>query len=97
MMSLSKIILLALVIGAVWFGWRWVNRVQEIGRARAAARRQDGPNQSGRRDAASGASTRDAGTYAMEAEDMEKCPECGAYVAPRSAVSCGRPACPYGR
>ncbi|MCM8734374.1 hypothetical protein M5E06_09210 [Azospirillum sp. A1-3] len=102
MMSLSKIILLALVIGAVWFGWRWVNRVQEIGRARTAARRQDGsnqsgPNQSGRRDAASGASTRDAGTYAVEAEDMEKCPECGAYVAPRSAVSCGRPACPYGR
>lgn len=102
MMSLSKIILLALVIGAVWFGWRWVNRVQEIGRARTAARRQDGsnqsgPNQSGRRDAASGASARDAGTYAVEAEDMEKCPECGAYVAPRSAVSCGRPACPYGR
>ncbi|PWC98202.1 hypothetical protein [Azospirillum sp. TSO5] len=102
MMSLSKIILLALVIGAVWFGWRWVNRVQEIGRARTAARRQggsnqSGPNQSGRRDAASGASTRDAGTYAVEAEDMEKCPECGAYVAPRSAVSCGRPACPYGR
>jgi len=96
MMSLSKIILLALVIGAVWFGWRWVNRVQEIGRARTAARRQGGPNQSGRRDAASGASTRDAGTYAVEAEDMEKCPECGAYVAPRSAVSCGRPACPYG-
>lgn len=97
MISLSKIILLALVIGAVWYGWRWVNRVQEIGRARTAARRQDGTRQSGRRDAASGGSTRDAGAYAVEAEDMEKCPECGAYVAPRSAVSCGRPACPYGR
>lgn len=97
MISLSKIILLALVIGAVWYGWRWVNRVQEIGRARSAARRQDGPNQSGRRDAAPGASSRDAGSYAVEAEDMEKCPECGAYVAPRSAVPCGRPACPYGR
>ncbi|NUB04471.1 hypothetical protein GBZ48_35335 [Azospirillum melinis] len=100
MMSLSKIILLALVIGAVWFGWRWVNRVQEIGRARNAARRQDAPPQHGRRDgAAGGASARSAGAPApaMEAEDMEKCPECGAYVAPRSAVSCGRPACPYGR
>ncbi|KAA0598181.1 hypothetical protein FZ942_03580 [Azospirillum lipoferum] len=105
MMSLSKILLLALVIGAVWFGWRWVNRVQEIGRSRNAARRQDGPHQSGphqsgRRDAASGGtSSRSAGASVptMEAEDMEKCPECGAYVAPRSAVSCGRPACPYGR
>nr|WP_255635440.1 hypothetical protein [Azospirillum sp. 412522] len=99
-MSLSKIILLALVIGAVWFGWRWVNRVQEIGRTRKAARRQDGNHQSGRRDAApGGAPPRDPRSYApaMEAEDMEKCPECGAYVAPRSAVSCGRPACPYGR
>lgn len=94
MMSLSKILLLALVIGAVWFGWRWVNRVQEIGRARNATRRQDGA-----RNAAPGAPPRDARPYApaMEAEDMEKCPECGAYVAPRSAVSCGRPACPYGR
>lgn len=100
MMSLSKIILLALVIGAVWFGWRWVNRVQEIGRARNAARRQDAPPPHGRRDGtAGGASARSTGASvpAMEAEDMEKCPECGAYVAPRSAVSCGRPACPYGR
>ncbi|WP_247894337.1 hypothetical protein [Azospirillum sp. B510] len=103
-MSLSKILLLALVIGAVWFGWRWVNRVQKVGRARTAARRQDARHQDahrqdGRRDAAGGPAYRDAGVRpaAMEAEDMEKCPECGAYVAPRSAVSCGRAACPYGR
>ena len=93
MMSLSKILLLALVIGAVWFGWRWINRVQAIGRARNTPRRPDG-----RRDAAAGQPPRDPRTSsAAEAEDMEKCPECGAYVAPRSAVSCGRPACPYGR
>ncbi|CAO3447328.1 hypothetical protein [Azospirillum largimobile] len=93
MMSLSKILLLALVIGVVWFGWRWINRVQAIGRARTTPRRADG-----RRDAAAGPSPREARTSAAaEAEDMEKCPECGAYVAPRSAVSCGRPACPYGR
>ncbi len=93
MMSLSKILLLALVIGVVWFGWRWINRVQAIGRARTNPRRTDG-----RRDAAAGPSPREARTSAAaEAEDMEKCPECGAYVAPRSAVSCGRPACPYGR
>ena len=93
MMSLSKILLLALVIGVVWFGWRWINRVQAIGRARTAPRRSDG-----RRDPAAGPSPREAKPHAAaEAEDMEKCPECGAYVAPRSAVSCGRPACPYGR
>ncbi|PWC33909.1 hypothetical protein [Azospirillum sp. TSO35-2] len=93
MLSLSKILVLALVIGAVWYGWRWVNRVQSVGRQRTAARRR-GPD-----DSAGGPAPRRDAPFpaAMEAEDMEKCPECGAYVAPRSAVSCGRPACPYGR
>ncbi|WP_207459364.1 hypothetical protein [Azospirillum sp. SYSU D00513] len=86
----SKILFLALVIGAVWFGWRWYNRIGAVGRERLRerqARRQGGANPF-------------AGTPpqpGLKAEDMEKCPECGAYVAPRSAVSCGRPACPYGR
>lgn len=96
MLSLSKLLMLALVIGAVWYGWRWVARVEAIGRERLRERER-------RR---GGMATPDAGPNApagapsaprMQAEDMEKCPECGAYVAPRSAVSCGRPACPYGR
>ncbi|MGF7172929.1 hypothetical protein [Azospirillum doebereinerae] len=92
MLSFSKLLLLALVIGAVWFGWRWVTRVNAIGRDRAAAKRRDS--------AAAGPARRSAApppSPAGDAEDMEKCPECGAYVAPYSAVSCGRPACPYGR
>ncbi|MFC5306193.1 hypothetical protein [Azospirillum picis] len=94
-MSLSKILVLALVIGVVWYGWRWINRVQAVGRERGAARRRAGMAGG----AGNGPARRDTGSspVAMEAEDMEKCPECGAYVAPRSAVSCGRPACPYGR
>ncbi|HYG88222.1 MAG TPA: hypothetical protein VD978_18410 [Azospirillum sp.] len=90
MLSFSKLLLLVLVIGAVWFGWRWFQRVDAV--RREQVRRQAAPPPaSPRRD-----------TYAEpargpSAEDMEKCPECGAYVAPRSAVSCGRPGCPYGR
>ena len=91
MFSLSKLLFLALVIGAVWFGWRWYNRVGEIGRERLREREQ--------RRGGHGAGTGNANPRAPQssAEDMEKCPECGAYVAPRSAVSCGRPGCPYGR
>ena len=86
----SKILLLALVIGAVWFGWRWYNRVGAVGRERLRerqARKPGGANPFAGKQRPTG----------LPAEDMEKCPECGAYVAPRSAVSCGRPACPYGR
>ncbi|SMH59227.1 hypothetical protein [Azospirillum agricola] len=95
MLSFSKLLLLALIVGAVWFGWRWVSRVNAIGRDRVAAKRRDS-DAATRRASASRAAPQ-ADPHTSDAEDMEKCPECGAYVAPRSAVSCGRPACPYGR
>ena len=95
MFSLSKLLFLALVIGAVWFGWRWYNRVGAIGRERMRERDQRRAGHG----AKGGAGGGNANPRAPQssAEDMEKCPECGAYVAPRSAVSCGRPGCPYGR
>lgn len=91
MFSLSKILFLALVIGAVWFGWRWFNRVGAVGRERLREREERG-GVTPRAPQSTAGGRPDAMT-----EDMEKCPECGAYVAPRSAVSCGRPGCPYGR
>lgn len=89
MFSLSKILFLILVIGAVWFGWRWYNRVGAVGRDRLRERERRGSGKP--------TSTTAGGSPQVAAEDMEKCPECGAYVAPRSAVACGRPVCPYGR
>lgn len=98
MFSLSKILFLILVIGAVWFGWRWYNRIQAVGRERLRERERRGEAPTARRPSAGIFSgTRQDAARQDAAEDMEKCPECGAYVAPRSAVSCGRPACPYGR
>jgi len=88
MLSFSKLILLAAVIAAVWYGWRWFQRVEAIRREQL------------RQQAAPAAPRRPAEPEPMRsvsAEDMEKCPECGAYVSPRSATSCGRAGCPYGR
>ncbi|HSK41749.1 MAG TPA: hypothetical protein VK943_18430 [Arenibaculum sp.] len=85
MFSLPKLIILALLLAAVWYGFRWVSRVNHL-RAEQAAER------SRLRKAAGGAPA--AGTAV--AEDMEKCPSCGVYVSPRSAAACGRPGCPYG-
>ena len=87
MLSLSKILLLIVVVVAVWFGWRWYQRVGDVGREKLRERDAARRPQAGR----------SSGGGAVGAEDMEKCPECGAYVAPRSAVACGRPGCPYGR
>lgn len=85
---LSKLLLLVGVIAAVWFGWRWMSRVQAIGREKLG--RQDGGRQAPRPDTAANAPSRNA-------EDMEKCAECGAWVAPALAGRCGRPGCPYDR
>lgn len=92
MLSLPKLLLLILVIVAVWYGWRWYSRLVENQREAVRSRRT-----AARRTTPAGGQAAAGGTHHAAAEDMEKCPECGAYVAPRSAVSCGRPACPYGR
>jgi hypothetical protein len=106
MISLSKLILLVLVVLAVWFGWRWISRVEQVGRERLQRRQADPPPTKGdggtdRADkptAPGNASAWGRGRPpSRPAEDMEKCLECGVYVAPTSATSCGRPGCPYGR
>jgi len=88
---LMKILLLIVVIVFAWFGWRWVKRVQAIGREKLAGLDKE--------NAAPGPTTAPPPPRPQSgksAEDMEKCAECGAYVAPRLAGPCGRPGCPYG-
>lgn len=92
MLSFPKLLLLALVIAAVWFGWRWFQRVEAV--RRDQLRRQAAARPAPHRDSPPAT---DAAPRTVDAEDMEKCPECGAWVAPRSATGCGRGGCPYGR
>ena len=83
--SLSKLLLLLLVIAVVGFGFRYMGRVDAVRRAlreELARRRQpQKPRQAPQ----------------VEAEDLAKCSACGAYVAARSATNCGRADCPWGR
>lgn len=88
---LSKILLLILVIVAALFGMRLYRRISTAGRERL----NRGTGQPTPTASNGGGQTVPGGV--RDAEDLEKCPECGAYVAPHSAVACGRPACPYGR
>jgi uncharacterized protein len=81
--SLQKLLVLAAIVGAVWYGFKLVSRLQ-------AARKLE---QKQRRAARRGAEG--AGAPAEGAEDMVQCPVCQIFVAARAAGNCGRADCPY--
>jgi uncharacterized protein len=81
--SLGKLLLLVLLLAAVWFGFRYMSRIDAVRRTlrEELARRQRQPPTAPR----------------VQAEDLVKCSACGAYVAAASAGNCGRADCPWGR
>ncbi len=81
-LSLGKFLLLVALIALIWYGFRYVNRVEAIRRAlREELKRRQAPPKSTR----------------IDAEDLVKCAQCGSYVAARSTANCGRKDCPWGR
>jgi hypothetical protein len=83
-MPIGKLFLLVVFILVIWYGFKYVNRVEEIRQSfkRAA------------RDAAARAQAR-RGAPAIKAEDMVKCRACGVYVTAAGASNCGRADCPW--
>ena len=80
--GLQKILLLAVIIGAVWYGFKFFGRLDASRRKVERAARK--------------AVDRAAETRAEPAaQDMERCETCGDFVAQGSATPCGREACPY--
>lgn len=86
--SLQKLLVLAAIVAAVWYGFRFLGQVQAARKAeeRAQARRP------GWRERMTGRAKK---TPAAEAEDMVVCPVCQAYVSARNPSNCGRAGCPY--
>ncbi len=100
--SIQKLLVLASIIGAVWYGFKLVGRLDQARRAGGQARGGAQGGTRGERGFADGvrrwASRMQHGSQpggGGETEDMVKCSVCGAYVAVRSASSCGRGDCPY--
>jgi len=79
--SISKILVTAAIILAVWYGFKWLGNRQEIQKQAAKEQVRRG---SGR---GAGPSRRD--TTEPEIEDMVQCPDCGAYVADDGRHRCG--------
>jgi len=83
--SLPKLLVLALIIGVIWYGFKWATKIDQ--------KRRKAVKEEAKRPAPD-AAARDAATD-DGAEDMVKCGVCGTFVAARGARACGRGDCPY--
>jgi hypothetical protein len=86
--SLAKFLVLALVVAAIWYGFKYMNRLEEVRRMlRQEQRRRQGADgrAPGRR------------AESLKTEDLVLCRTCNAYVAARGAGACGRADCPWRR
>jgi len=81
-LSFGKLLLLAIVVGVVWFGFRYLTGLGQAVRQGQAA---GGVNRAARR------------APAIEAEDMTACARCGTYVSAAKPSACSRADCPYRR
>ena len=78
--SLSKIIVLVLIIAAVWYGFKLLaRRGQSVGQDRKIGRIGPKP----------------ADNDKTTVHDMETCSVCGTFVPTGAARACGREGCPY--
>jgi uncharacterized protein len=83
-LGFSKLALLVVIILVVWYGFKYIGRVEEV---RQTLRRA--------RDAADRAQARSHGAARIHAEDLVQCRVCDAYVAAKGATKCGRSDCPW--
>ena len=83
-MPVGKLVLLIVFILVIWYGFKYVNRVEEIRQSLKRAARDAAARSQARR-----------GTPAVKAEDMVKCSACGTYVTATGASNCGRADCPW--
>ncbi len=82
--SLAKLIVLVAIVALVWYGFKFLQRLDRVsGDAKGRPLRGGRPRASRRSDDED------------DVETMVKCPKCGAYVPARSPTACERADCPY--
>ncbi len=84
--TLQKLLVLAAIVAAVWYAFKFVGRLDQRRKREIKAGRA-GANPAG------GAAT-DAGVP-EKPEEMVQCPVCESYVAAQGVGPCGRDDCPY--
>ena len=87
-LSLTKILFTIVAVLVVWYGYKWMGRVQ--------ARRRAELEEHMRREMRQGSKRGLGGSGATaKAADLIPCETCGDYVPARGARGCGRADCPY--
>jgi hypothetical protein len=89
--SLPKLFWLILIIAAVWYGFKYLGRIDNA-RKRAAV---DAVRAAAARAGAQRTAGRETRGDLAQVEDTVKCRTCGAYVPVRSPSRCGRSDCPF--
>jgi hypothetical protein len=94
-LSFTKLLMLAILILIVWYGFKYAARIEAVKqnlRAEALRHRQGG-NGGGN---GGGDMRRERTPAARPVEDLVKCQRCGSFVAAQGAANCGKPQCPWG-
>jgi hypothetical protein len=86
--SLQKLMVLAAVVAAVWYGFKWIGRLQAARDAEAGVTKRKSWWPGAARGSAKASEQ-------ATPEDMAPCRVCGTYVSARGARNCGRADCPY--
>ena len=85
--SVSKILFTIVAVAAIWYGFKFIQRVQDSNKDSVSGRRRPGVD--------GGANRAPAGRDDDDVETMIECRVCGSFVAASGARSCGREDCPY--
>ena len=81
--SIQKLIVLGLVIAAVWYGFKFLGRLQQARKSEAKLREAEARADKKVRDPKPGAARE-------EVADLVPCPTCGAYIQAGSKCNCGQ-------
>jgi len=87
-LSLSKFLFTIVAVLAVWYGYRWIGRVQARRRAELEEHMRREVRQASKRGPSRNSAT-------AKAKDLIPCGTCGDYVPARGARGCRRADCPY--
>lgn len=84
--SIQKLIVLAAVVAAVWYGFKFLGRLQQARKEEARLRESQGG-----KPARKGSGKKPAKEEGKErqVEDLVQCPSCGAYIQAGSTCECG--------
>jgi len=83
--SPTKLLFTALIIAAVWYGFKWLGRMQE-----QQKKRPHPPQQNNTKSQAAQSTSADA-----EYEELVACSKCGDFVIADKKSGCGKDGCPY--